>query len=296
MCCWVRETVCVSCQSFFSISFSSLSAPYRCLSIGLLCPLLGRLQCVCACMRVCARIVVAGSRQPWGVFEQGRSTEALFILRGVKPDDRAPFFSHLSICPSVSPVFWQLFARMLAPHRRLFPPPLFSALFSFLFFFVCFSVCVACRLLAALADGLSPCCQSALGSGHQYARYSASKLPEDEARMDRISTFERGGGFFCGSPVYMFLFLMLSFPHGCTFPCIHPSVSVQLHKGFFFFWLLVWRSLLPPLASFWLLNKHTCTHTVIWYESGYKGQSPRCYCKLAYLKKVQGFGLSLNKD
>lgn len=152
---------------------------------------------------------------------------------------------------------------MLAPHRRLFPPPLFSALFCFVFFFVCFSVCVACRLLAALADGLSPCCQSALGSGHQYARYSASKLPEDEARMDRISTFERGGGFFCGSPVYMFLFLMLSFPHGCTFPCIHPSVSVQLHKGFFFFWLLVWRSLLPPLASFWLLNKHTCTHTVI---------------------------------
>lgn len=196
MCCWVRETVCVSCQSFFSISFSSLSAPYRCLSIGLLCPLLGRLQCVCACMRVCARIVVAGSRQPWGVFEQGRSTEALFILRGVKPDDRAPFFSHLSICPSVSPVFWQLFARMLAPHRRLFTPSTFFRFVFFSFFFVCFSVCVACRLLAALADGLSPCCQSALGSGHQYARYSASKLPEDEARMDRISTFERGGGLF----------------------------------------------------------------------------------------------------
>lgn len=167
----------------------------------------------------------------------------------------------------------------------------------FLFFFFCVFFCL-CSVSApgSLADGLSPCCQSALGSGHQYARYSASKLPEDEARMDRISTFERRGGFFCDSPVYMFLFLMLSFPHGCTFPCIHPSVSVQLHKGFFFFWLLVWRSLLPPLASFWLLNKHTCTHTVIWYESGYKGQSPRCYCKLAYLKKVQGFGLSLNKD
>lgn len=28
----------------------------------------------------CVFIVVAGSRQPWGVFEQGRSTEALFIL------------------------------------------------------------------------------------------------------------------------------------------------------------------------------------------------------------------------
>lgn len=37
---------------FFSISFFSLSlsAPYRCLSIGLLCPLSGRLQlCVCFC-------------------------------------------------------------------------------------------------------------------------------------------------------------------------------------------------------------------------------------------------------
>lgn len=113
-------------------------------------------------------------------------------------------------------------------------------------------------------------------------------LPPNYLRMRRGWTgflLLKGGGAFSATLLFMFLFLMLSFPHGCTFPCIHPSVSVQLHKGFFFFWLLVWRSLLPPLASFWLLNKHTCTHTVIWYESGYKGQSPRCYCKLAYLKK-----------
>lgn len=123
------------------------------------------------------------------MFEQGRSTEALFILRGVKPDDRAPFFL---LFPSVrlSRLFFDSFSPACLLLIAAFSP---SALFSFLFF-VCFSVCVACRLLAALADGLSPCCQSAPGSGHQYARYSASKLPEDEARMDRISTFERGGG------------------------------------------------------------------------------------------------------
>lgn len=152
---------------------------------------------------------------------------------------------------------------MLAPHRRLFPPPLFSALFCFLFFFVCFSVCVACRLLAA-----SPMdCLLAVRALWDRVISMHVILPPNYLRMRRGWTgfllLKGGGGFFCGSPVYMFLFLMLSFPHGCTFPCIHPSVSVQLHKGFFFFWLLVWRSLLPPLASFWLLNKHTCTHTVI---------------------------------
>ena len=55
----------------------------------------------CVCVRVC--IVVAGSRQPWGVFEQGRSTEALFILQAVKLNDRAPIFSfNLSLCLSVT--------------------------------------------------------------------------------------------------------------------------------------------------------------------------------------------------
>lgn len=44
-------------------------------------------------------IVVAGSRQPWGVFEQARSAEALFILQGVNPSERAPFqcWHHFSI-------------------------------------------------------------------------------------------------------------------------------------------------------------------------------------------------------
>lgn len=197
------------------------------------------------------------------MFEQGRSTEALFILRGVKPDDRAPFFFssfHLSVCLAC---FLTAFRPHACSSSPPFPPSTFFRFVFFSFFFCVFFCLCSVSAPGSLADGLSPCCQSALGSGHQYARYSASKLPEDEARMDRISTFERRGGFFCDSPVYMFLFLMLSFPHGCTFPCIHPSVSVQLHKGFFFFWLLVWRSLLPPLASFWLLNKHTCTHTVI---------------------------------
>lgn len=231
-------------QHLILFTFSPLSMPLNRVIVPTV-----RQAAVCACVCVCALLFQGADSREVCLNREGAQRPCSSC--GVWSQMIGPLFFLLFPSVRLSCLFFDSFSPTCLLLIAFFPPPpLYSALFSFLFF-VCFSVCVACRLLAALADGLSPCCQSGPWLGHQYARYSASKLPEDEARTE-ISTFGRGGGgFFCDSPVYMFLFLMLSFPHGCTFPCIHPSVSVQLHKGFFSgLWSGVPFSLLSPPFGF----------------------------------------------
>lgn len=177
-------------QHLILFTFSPLSMPLNRVIVPTV-----RQAAVCACVHACVCALLLQGADSREVCLNREGAQRPCSSCGVWSQMIGPLFFlpfpsvRLSVCLAC-------FLTAFRPHAcSSSSPPLFSALFCFLFF-VCFSVCVACRLLAALADGLSPCCQSAPGSGHQYARYSASKLPEDEARMDRTSTFERGGALF----------------------------------------------------------------------------------------------------
>lgn len=124
---------------------------------------------------VCESIVVAGSRQPWGVFEQARSTEARFIQQAVKMSDRN--FISLSIpsssfCLPASPILTDF-------HPRAWSPLPFFYLRATLC--LCFLSRVCVRNVSALPERLFSL-SSLPWDLFEYACYSASDYLWKQAR------------------------------------------------------------------------------------------------------------------
>lgn len=122
------------------------------------------------CVCVCEHTVVAESRHPWGVFEQRRSREALFIMYAVSLNDRAPL---LSWCPGhwLTPADSWLF--MSWYHVAVFVHFYFAP-------FTYFSSWVLPCKVSALLGWLSPHCLVYLVMAWQRTCYFAHKLSTDQ--------------------------------------------------------------------------------------------------------------------
>lgn len=159
--------VCRQSSGLFVFSFSSLlaSASINASQYGY-CT-----HCTTNCIVcVCEHTVVAESRHPWGVFEQRRSTEALFIMYAVSLNDRAPL---LSWCPGhwLTPADSWLF--MSWYHVAVFVHFYFAP-------FTYFSSWVLPCKVSALLGWLSPHCLVYLVMAWQRTCYFAHKLSTDQ--------------------------------------------------------------------------------------------------------------------